>query len=86
MLVEAVQELQPGAALDVGSGEGADAIWLATYLFWLAAIWLAAAWTNRSAALLSAAQVVLMESNPAAAGAMTNWLRKLVPFVLPGPK
>ena len=29
LLVEAVQELQPGAALDVGSGEGADAIWLA---------------------------------------------------------
>lgn len=28
-LVEQVGELKPGAALDVGSGEGADAIWLA---------------------------------------------------------
>src|SRR5207237_3255865 len=28
-LVERVSDLSPGAALDVGSGEGADAIWLA---------------------------------------------------------
>ena len=29
-LVEQVADLAPGTALDVGSGEGADAIWLAT--------------------------------------------------------
>ena len=29
LLVESVQELPPGRALDAGSGEGADAIWLA---------------------------------------------------------
>jgi hypothetical protein len=27
-LVEQVADLEPGTALDVGSGEGADAIWL----------------------------------------------------------
>ena len=29
-LVEHVSTLSPGAALDVGSGEGADALWLAS--------------------------------------------------------
>ena len=29
MLVDEVTDLPPGRALDVGSGEGADALWLA---------------------------------------------------------
>ncbi len=55
-----------------------ETIWLATYLFWLAAIWLIAAATNRSPGWLSAAQLVL---GLAVVATTTAWL-EAHPWVL----
>lgn len=52
---------------------GIDALLLAEYLFWLAALWLAVAWNEGRPGLFAAAQVVLTMATTAAT---TAWLQR----------
>ncbi len=54
-LVVEVSNLEPGTALDVGCGEGADAIWLAERGWWVTAIDVSAKALDRSARAAAAA-------------------------------
>lgn len=61
-LVDEVSDLQPGRALDVGCGEGADAIWLAQRGWHVTALDVAKAALTRA------------EQNALQAGAQVQWL------------
>ena len=56
-LVEQVTDLRPGAALDVGSGEGADAIWLASRGWRVTAVDVSRVALERAAAAAASAGV-----------------------------
>jgi SAM-dependent methyltransferase len=76
-LVDEVTDLTPGRALDVGSGEGADAIWLAEHGWQVSAVDFSAVALDRAAGHAAAAEVadritwrqsdVTTEAPPAAA-------------------
>jgi SAM-dependent methyltransferase len=76
-LVSETAELTPGRALDAGSGEGADAIWLAEHG------WLVTAVDFASAALQRAAEHA-RERGPAVAARIT-WARHDLTDFDPGP-
>lgn len=53
-LVRVVEALDPGVALDIGSGEGADAIWLARHSWRVTATDISSVALDRSAAAIAA--------------------------------
>jgi SAM-dependent methyltransferase len=67
-LVAQVADLEPGDALDVGSGEGADAIWLAARGWMVTAVDISAVALERAAAHASA--------SPADISARITWQRE----------
>ncbi|MCG5219337.1 class I SAM-dependent methyltransferase [Streptosporangium sp. KLBMP 9127] len=57
MLVRAVSGLEPGRALDLGCGEGGDAIWLARQDWWVTATDISGVALERAAKLAADAEV-----------------------------